>query len=220
MLAKRAQELEERARKERELHNHLIEHDEANLQIEEEFTNLQEEAAAKTKKVKKLWNIYQSQKGELKDLHEEHQREREDLLETIRQLTNDLKLQNTIINGFIPESEQDLIHQNAEYDEIQEKWRICHIAHAGNNIRGKRAFMAGNAKAGNGSGLSRSQPEEPTWDPMCVFPDVYLSYEVPGLSRKSTKSAGKKSLDEKEKKSNVGSEPIARGLVSKNKRYA
>jgi hypothetical protein len=43
MLAKRAQELEERARKERDLQNHLLEHAETNLQIEEEFSNLQEE---------------------------------------------------------------------------------------------------------------------------------------------------------------------------------
>jgi hypothetical protein len=68
--------------------------------------------------------MYQFQKGELKDLQEEHQRDRENLLETIRELTFDLKLQNSIINGFIPQKEQDLIDQHADYDEVAEKWRL------------------------------------------------------------------------------------------------
>jgi hypothetical protein len=62
----------------------------------------------------------------LKDLQEEQQREREDLLETIRELTSDLKLQNAIINAFIPENDQAIIHHNAEYDEMAEKWRYVH----------------------------------------------------------------------------------------------
>ena len=237
MLAKRAQELEEKARKERELQQHLMDHDEANLQIEEEFTNLQEEAVAKTKKIKKLWTIYTAQKGELKDLQEEHQRERENLLETIRELTNELKLKNAIIDGFIPVTEQELIDECAEYDDISEKWRIAHIAHAGNNIRGKRSLITGQAENLNQalSGLHRSQTgvdEEMVWDPLCIFPDVYLSYEVPGLKKREPKkpfkeiSGSRKSSSKsvKPKSKSISNEdvpvPQARGLVGKNKHYA
>ncbi len=60
MLAKKVQELEEKARKERALQKTLIEHDEINLQTEEQFSNLLEEAAAKTKKINTLWSKYQS----------------------------------------------------------------------------------------------------------------------------------------------------------------
>lgn len=234
MLANKAQELEERARKERDLQNHLLKHEETNLQIEEEFSNLQEEASAKSKKIKKLWNLYQSQKGELKDLIEEHQREREDLLETIRELSSDLKMQNSIIQCFIPLAEQDLIDHHAEYDEIAEKWRIANIAHAGNNIRGKRSLVSGKLQILGGSGLHRDElVEEPDFDPACIFPDVYLSYDIPGPKKKdhkkilkqvignakrNNKSARSDELRDKAVETSIT--PKARGLVGKKKRYA
>ncbi|KAI8925722.1 P-loop containing nucleoside triphosphate hydrolase protein [Entophlyctis helioformis] len=215
MLAKRAQELEERARKHRELQRELEVHDEANLQIEEEFTNLQEEAAAKTRKLKRLWSMVQEQKSELKDVQGELQREREDLLETIRELTRELKLRTLVMNGFIPVEEQHIIEDSAEYDEAAEKWRVAHIAHAGNNIRGKRSLVSGeiqnpagvkglggkdrgkkevshlhrNHMVGAG-GSAGAQGDDPVWDPMCVFPDLFLTYDVPGLKKKDGKRSG------------------------------
>jgi kinesin family protein 3/17 len=77
LLAKKAQELEEVARKERELQRELIDQEETGFQFEEEFTSLQEEASSKTKKLKKLWNSYQNQRSELADLKEEYVRSRE-----------------------------------------------------------------------------------------------------------------------------------------------
>lgn len=77
LLAKKAQELEEIARKERELQRELLDQEETGIQFEEEFTSLQEEANAKTKKLKKLWNLYQGQKSELCDLKEEYVHSRE-----------------------------------------------------------------------------------------------------------------------------------------------
>lgn len=77
LLAKKAQELEEIARKERELQRELLDQEETGIQFEEEFTSLQEEANAKTKKLKKLWISYQGQKSELADLKEEFVRSRE-----------------------------------------------------------------------------------------------------------------------------------------------
>ncbi|KAI8910860.1 P-loop containing nucleoside triphosphate hydrolase protein [Gorgonomyces haynaldii] len=235
MLAKRAQELEEQARKERELQQHLAEKEEANLQIEEEFSNLQEEAAAKTKKIKKLWSLYTAQKSELKDLQEEHQREREALLETIRELTGELKLQTLIINGFVPQTEQDLIDECAEYDEMSEKWRIAHIAHAGNNIRGKRSLVSGKLQA---SSLHRivGHEDEPEWDPMCIFPDVYLTYDIPGLKKKDPKklqAKSKENLQKNQKRPKTSTKekapvepsapeqaPQVRGLVGSRRHYA
>ena len=77
LLGKKAQELEDIARKERELQRELMDQEETGIQFEEEFTSLQEEANAKTKKLKKLWNSYQTQKSELSDLKEEYIRSRE-----------------------------------------------------------------------------------------------------------------------------------------------
>jgi hypothetical protein len=65
---------------------------------------------------------------------------------------------------------------------------------------------------------------------MCVFPDVYLSYDVPGLKKKDPKKSSKQGKtgsgkkDVKEKKANNETDnvppPQARGLVGKAKRYA
>ena len=57
-----------------------------------QFGSLQDEVEAKTKKLKKLWSKFQQSKTEIKDLTEEFQGEREGMLETIRDLTRQLKL--------------------------------------------------------------------------------------------------------------------------------
>jgi hypothetical protein len=67
---------------------------------------LQEEAAGKTKKLKKVFGMLMSAKAELSDLQYEQQREMEGLLDSIRSLTRELKLQETIIDAFIPRQYQ------------------------------------------------------------------------------------------------------------------
>lgn len=244
MLAKKAQELEERARKERELQRELEEHEETGLQIEEEFTSLQEEATAKTKKIKKLWNVLMSHKTEIKDLQEEHQREREDLLDTIRELTKELKYRLLLLDSFIAPEEQGLIEEFSEFDEGAEKWRIAFVAHAGNNIRGKRSLVSGKIlKKDRRQSKSKIQSEASGWDPMCAFPNVYLQYDLhnvksptkkkPTLKISSKKSVGRKSSQSTKdisprdllvdgSPSPITDAPIpqARGLVGRSKHYA
>ncbi|KAJ3197387.1 Kinesin-like protein kif3b [Irineochytrium annulatum] len=217
-IADRQAEIEEQNRAERELTRKLEEHEEVNLQIEEEYASLQEEAVAKTKKLKKLWGLIVAHRSEIKDLQEEHQREREDLLDTVRELTIELKLRMLMIHSFVPDGELAAIEGRADYDEAAEKWRIQHIAHAGNNIRGKRSLISGkvvvapgapnpggNTNAANnmgalsgggghlpGAGFHREHEydglsdddESGRWDPLCAFPDPYLTYDVPTDKKK------------------------------------
>ncbi|KAJ1566037.1 Kinesin-like protein kif3b [Nowakowskiella sp. JEL0078] len=198
LLARQAQELEERQRLERELHRELEEHEETNLQIEEEYASLQEEAAAKGRKLKKLWNLITAAKSEVKDLQEEHQREREDLLETIRDLTRELKLRLLVVNSFVPADDLQMLESCAEYDEAAEKWRIAHIAHAGNNIRGKRSLVSGQPLGLHRdyySGANRKEESDDMWNPLCVFPDVYLVYDVPSSPVRKKSDIKKSSAD-------------------------
>ncbi|TPX59965.1 hypothetical protein SpCBS45565_g07616 [Spizellomyces sp. 'palustris'] len=223
LLAKRAQELEERARRERELAREIEEHEETGLQIEEEFSSLQEEAAVKTRKLKKLWNLLMRHKSEIKDLQEEHQREREQLLDTVRDLTRELKLRMLVIDSFVPRESLDLLESFAEYDETSEKWRIGHIAHAGNNIRGKRSLVSGlplhrdHYGAGGDQGMDG---EEPPWDPMSGFPDPYLTYDVPVTSAKKKTGGGdvrKKSAASGERSPNRRTRPPSAARKSPTK---
>jgi kinesin family protein 3/17 len=224
-LAKKAQELEEERKRQQELESHFNEKEELNLQIEEEYTNLQEEASSKTRKLKKVWNLYMEQQSELKDLKNEHQRVREDLLETVRELTHEIQLRQAIIKGYIPFEEQEIINDSAEYDEIAERWRIAHIAHAGNNIKGKRNLISGLLQTEH-QGLHREHADDSDgdkfdWNPMVAFPEPFLSYALPGLKKKDGK-ANSKSLSSAKKKKVVQAEstPTARGLVARTKRYA
>ena len=76
--------------------------EEANLQLEEHFSSLQEEVEVKTRKLKKLWNKYQGAVKEAAALQTEFQTEREDMQDTIRQLQRTLKLKDAVISRYAP----------------------------------------------------------------------------------------------------------------------
>lgn len=221
-LARKAQEIEEGIRKQRELERHLNDKEELNLQKEEQFSNLQDEAASKTKKIKRIWAMVNDQRAELKDLKEEQQREREDLLETVRQLSSEIKLKQAIIEGFIPPQEQQIIYDCAEYDPAAEKWKILQAHLTGNNVKsgGKRhnqSYYQGGDEDVHSSG------QELDWDPMIPFRSPYLSYDVPGLK---VKKGGLDKLKMRSRKpaepenENAAKAPTARGLIAKKKHYA
>ncbi|TPX41016.1 hypothetical protein SeLEV6574_g06291 [Synchytrium endobioticum] len=241
LLAKRAQEIEERRRKERELQRALENQQETVLQVEEEYVTLKEAAAGTTRKLKQTWSLLMQCKSEIKDLHIEHQRERESLLETIRGLAQDLKLESLIVDSYIPLEELALIESHMEWDEQNEKWRIAHAQYTGNHVKfhppEESSMMAARNK--------EQADVEPTWDPYCVFPDVYLSYEALGVtssirkaSRKDVSKQGSGSAlarrvagggallgsgsgnGARSSNGNRDAKPTARGLVSGNKRFA
>ncbi len=72
------------------------------MQLEEKYKDLNDEAQSKTRKLKKLRTMILKSESELKDIQEEHQRMKESMLDSIRELTKDLKLQMQIINSYIP----------------------------------------------------------------------------------------------------------------------
>ena len=90
---------------------------------------MQDEVDAKTKKLKKLWSKFQSAKSEIKDLTEEFQEEREGMLETIRDLTRQVKLKELVIGNFIPPEEArnfDAVENGgrAVWQEEEELWVV------------------------------------------------------------------------------------------------
>ncbi|PRD25637.1 UNVERIFIED_CONTAM: Kinesin-like protein KIF3A [Trichonephila clavipes] len=105
------------------------------LNIEEKYSSLQEEAAGKTKKLKKVWQMLLSAKNELNDLRQEHQREMEGLLENIRQLDRELSLNKLIIDMFIPPEYQDVIEQAVQWNEDIGEFQLKCVAYTGNNMR-------------------------------------------------------------------------------------
>lgn len=85
-------ELEKQAREEQRLRELLAQQEEENLMKEEKYSSVQQEVEGKTRKLKKVWTSIMSSKQEIEDLQAEFQRDREDITDTIRDLTRQLKL--------------------------------------------------------------------------------------------------------------------------------
>jgi len=134
-LRKAENELRHRNQLEAQLARELAEKEEANLQLEEHFSSLQEEVEVKTKKLKKLFSKYQAALGEVKDLQEEFQTERSDLLDTIRLLTQNLKLKDLVISNFIPSEFYEKIERRASWSDNDDAWVVQRVEMSGNQIR-------------------------------------------------------------------------------------
>ena len=139
-------ELEERRRQEQELARELAEREEATMMVEEQFASLSEEVEVKTKKLKKVWQKYQQAKEEIKDMGEEFGREREDMLDTIRDLQRQLKLKDTILDNFVPPDEVEQLNRRATWNEENESWQVARLDISGNKIRGRRPLSANNSR--------------------------------------------------------------------------
>mmetsp|Transcript_40600 Transcript_40600/g.128037 ORF Transcript_40600/g.128037 Transcript_40600/m.128037 type:complete len:750 (-) Transcript_40600:234-2483(-) len=123
-LAQAQVELEERRREQERLNKQLREKEEISAAAEEKFSSIQEECAAKTKKLKKLWTRYEQAKQEVKDIEREFLQEKEELLETIREQDRQLKLLNLIVNNFVPPEERQKVERRAAWDEEGKEYRV------------------------------------------------------------------------------------------------
>ncbi|XP_054024652.1 kinesin-like protein KIF3A isoform X3 [Melanerpes formicivorus] len=135
LLEESNMELEERRKRAEQLRKELEEKEQERLDIEEKYTSLQEEAQGKTKKLKKVWTMLMAAKSEMADLQQEHQREIEGLLENIRQLSRELRLQMLIIDNFIPRDYQEKIENYVHWNEDIGEWQLKCVAYTGNNMR-------------------------------------------------------------------------------------
>lgn len=109
LLAAAAIELEDRKKREEQLKKAIEEKEAERIDIEEKYSTLQDEAAGKTKKLARVQTMFLSVKAELSDLQQEHQREREGLLEGVRGIARELQVQELIINSYIPVEYQVIV---------------------------------------------------------------------------------------------------------------
>merc|ERR1712141_108039 len=79
--------------------------------------------------------MLQSAKSELADLQADQQREMEGLLDNVRQLTRELRLQMLVIDTFIPPEYQAIVDENVAWNEDIGEWQLKCVAYTGNNMR-------------------------------------------------------------------------------------
>jgi len=101
-LRKADQELIAKKESELALTRKMNEQEEEKLYLEEKYSSLAEEVTSKTRKLKKIWSKYQQAKAEIKDLEHEALDEKNEVLDSVRDLTKQLKHKDFIISNFIP----------------------------------------------------------------------------------------------------------------------
>lgn len=106
LLEESQRELEKRKEIEEALREALRIKQAERLDIEERYSDLQEEAAGKSRKLRKVWSLRQAAEAEIADMRRDHEREMEGYIDSVRQLSRELKLNMLIIDTFIPEQFQ------------------------------------------------------------------------------------------------------------------
>jgi hypothetical protein len=145
-LRQKEAELAEQRRREEALRAEIEEAEEERMIHREHFDSLQEEVDVKTRQIKKIRAKYESVKNDYNDLQDEFQQEREDLLDSIRDLSKQLRLKMLIIANFIPPEEVVKIERRAEFDHNTDEWRLNKLQLAGNNQVAKRPPSASGAR--------------------------------------------------------------------------
>lgn len=195
LLEESAKELQERKSREELLRKQLHEKEQERLDIEEKYSSLQEEITGKTKKLKKVWTMLMQAKSEIADLQQEHQREMEGLLENVRQLSRELKLQMVIIDNFIPPEYQEMIEQHVAWNDDIGEWQLRCVAYTGNNMR----------KQTPQPDKEKDKVQEPD------LSNVYLAYTAEGAAQamrpKPSKSSRPKSSRPKSGQPKAASRP-------------
>ncbi|KAJ3016653.1 Kinesin-like protein kif3b [Thoreauomyces humboldtii] len=119
--------LQEQALREHMLQQQLEARQDLHLQMEEHYASLQEEVDIKTKKLGKLFSRLQAAKTEIGDLEDEFRAEREDFLDTIRELTRELSLKTALIDNFVPVDERKKVETGAVFDEESDEWFVAGV---------------------------------------------------------------------------------------------
>ena len=122
---------------------------------------IKEEAQAKTRKLKKVWTMYNEAKSELADIEAENNREVEAMLESIRDLQKGLQLNQLITHRcdwgnhtflsrkltffrklyfrLVPDEMLQLIDGHCQWNEMIGEWQLKGVAYTGNNMMKRRS---------------------------------------------------------------------------------
>ncbi|CAG9789698.1 unnamed protein product [Diatraea saccharalis] len=134
LLEQAASELEQRRLNELRLQQDLQKKEAERLDLEERYSSLQEENAAKTRKLKRAVQLLNSAKAELADQQREQQREMEGILDSVRALKREIQLADLVLDSYIPKEYQALIEQYVHWNEQLGEWQVRCVAYTGNNM--------------------------------------------------------------------------------------
>ena len=109
------------------------------MQLKSNFTNQQEELTETNREIDRVQTRLLMTKTELGDIKEVIHREREDLMDRIRDLTREIRLKHLIIDQFIPAMEYMKIERRADWSDEINDWVVPNVEFTGNNIKIQKA---------------------------------------------------------------------------------
>jgi len=118
------QKLKDQHTKQEELLKQKAQKEEEVLEAEKKYVNLQEEVDEQRKVVKRLRKKYKDAMNEIKDLGKEHELNKEDLLDTIRLLERDVKINNAIMNYLLSPEELEKIRAKARWQDDRNEFVV------------------------------------------------------------------------------------------------
>jgi len=187
-LKKTEIEVEERRRQEHRMKEELEQQVEEKMNLEEKYASAEEQVAKMTAKLEKLWHRHKQTQQETQDLQKEFQQEREDLLETIRDLRKEVKLVCLTIENFIPMEHYQQIVERAHFDESTDEWVINNIELSGNRIRPNRKRVPADAERDANSALLRGTTDRDEQNAELLMnerPNVYFVYTEDGGAQRA-----------------------------------
>ena len=140
--AKGQRDIEDRERAKAEREREIEKLEEAKLLKEEKFASKKEEAADKTRKLKKMFGKYQTAKEDLEEHAAAIGREKDDMMDSIRLLRRQMKLKDAIIEAFIPLEVADKVTARAVWDEDDEQWALERLASRASSSENSRQLLS------------------------------------------------------------------------------
>lgn len=105
----------------------LAQKEELQLDLKAKYENVTQALQAKSKKLEKLRSKYQEIKRDVEDAQSENQREREELLETIRDLSRNIQLKDMILSHFVPKVEANKVERRAFWNDDKDDWMLREV---------------------------------------------------------------------------------------------
>lgn len=138
MLKSKA-ELEERRRQQLQMEQDIAAKQEMKINLKQNYQSKEEEIESIEMEIQRVGTRTSMVTNELDDIKEIIHREREDLMDRIRELTREIRLKHLIIDQFIPALEYMKLERRAVWSGDINDWAIPNVEFTGNNIKLQKA---------------------------------------------------------------------------------
>lgn len=123
-IEKKNEMLRKKQREENKLKVALKQREAHMVKLEGKYASTEHEVSEKSKKLEKLRGLYKEIALEIDDVQAENQHEREDMLETIRELSKALKLKDLVLDNFVPRSQLQSFSKRCYWDQETDEWKL------------------------------------------------------------------------------------------------